>query len=184
MELQNLKEIVNVPSFNTEDNSQIIDLLIKKFKPVSKEILKIKNPNSNKCNLLVGINTKLQNINNAIILSGHIDTVPPNTKSYKTNPLSATLINNKLYGLGVIDMKCFFASILDTATFLQKCSLPIVVAITADEETSFYGIKQIVKVLKLKNIKPLFSIIGEPTNLEVCVSSKCCFEFAKWLRYF
>lgn len=177
MKLQNLIDIVNEPSFDTKNNQKIIELLIEKFQPFSKEILKIKNPNSNIFNLLIGLNTKLQNVNNAIVLSGHIDTVPADTKKYKTNPLEATLAGGKLFGLGVIDMKCFFASILDNIEVIKNLSLPVVVAITGDEETTFEGIKQITKTMKAKNINPFFSIIGEPTSLDVCVSSKSCYEF-------
>ena len=107
-----VKELVNIKSFDMKDNRQIIDYLTEKFQPYCKEILKIKIPNTNLKD------TK------AIILSGHIDTVPANEKLYNTNPYEATLIGDKLYGLGIIDMKCFFASILDCIKEISSLNLP------------------------------------------------------------
>ena len=58
----------------------------------------------------------------AIILSGHIDTVKANENDYRTNPFKATIIGENIYGLGIIDMKCFFASIIDNLSKLTKLS--------------------------------------------------------------
>ena len=118
-----VKELVNIKSFDMKDNRQIIDYLTEKFQPYCKEILKIKIPNTNLYNLLIGVNTNLKDTK-AIILSGHIDTVPANEKLYNTNPYEATLIGDKLYGLGIIDMKCFFASILDCIKEISSLNLP------------------------------------------------------------
>ena len=173
--LQTVSKLVELKSYSTEENSQIIDFLISKFEPYSKEMLKVKKPNSNIYNLLVGFNTKIYNTQ-AIILSGHIDTVVAN-ETYSTNPFEATVIDNKLYGLGVIDMKCYFATIIDNLDTLSKSNIPIIVAITGDEETELVGITQIIDVLKNRNVQPIISIIGEPTNKKICTSSNGCYEY-------
>lgn len=174
---KNICDLVNIKSFDENQNDQIINCLEKKFADC-KQIIKIKNDNNNKYNLIVGINTKLENLDNAIILSGHIDTVPADEKNYATNPYQATKIDNKIYGLGIIDMKCFFASIIDNLDFLKSCDLPIVVCISSDEETQLNGITKITNTLRQNNIKPYFTLVGEPTNLGFCTKSKSCFEYS------
>ena len=174
--LETLKQLVNIKSISLEDNSEIINYLITKFQPYSKEILKISTPNSNSTNLLIGINTEIKNTK-AIILSGHIDTVVANEQEYKTNPYFATILDNKMFGLGVIDMKCYFASIIDNLDKISKLNKPFIIAISGDEETNLNGIKEITKTLKQRNITPLVSIIGEPTSLNICTTSKGCFEY-------
>ena len=72
--LQTIKELVNIKSYG-DDNTEIIEYLVKKFTPYAKEILKIKNSCGNKNNLIVSLNCELKNAKNPIILSGHIDTV-------------------------------------------------------------------------------------------------------------
>lgn len=174
---KNICDLVNIKSFDENQNNEIITCLEKKFSS-GKQIIKIKNDSDNKYNMIVGINTNLQNIENAIILSGHIDTVPADEKNYATNPYQATKINNKIFGLGIIDMKCFFASIIDNLEFLKSCKLPIVVCISSDEETKLNGINKITNTLRKNNIKPYFTLVGEPTSLEFCTKSKSCFEYS------
>lgn len=175
--LRTISELIEIPSFSEIENKKIIEYLIKKFEPYSSEIARLKNISNNKENLLIGINTKLKNVSDAIVLSGHIDTVVADEKSYDTNPYQPTIKNGKLFGLGVIDMKCFFASIIDNLEQIKQIQKPVIVAITSDEETRFNGIKLVCEFLKNNNIKPKFTIIGEPTSLKLCTSSKSCFEY-------
>lgn len=173
--LETISKLVEIKSYSVEENSAIINFLISKFEPYSKQILKIKNPNSNIYNLLIGINTTVSNTN-AIILSGHIDTVVAD-KNYSTNPYNATIDGDKLFGLGVIDMKCFFATIIDNLESLSKSDIPIIVAITGDEESEMIGVKQLVSVLKSRKVSPIISIIGEPTSSKICTTSNGCYEY-------
>lgn len=175
--LKTISELVNIKSFDKSENKEIIDYLVEKFEPYADEVVKVKNPNSNKNNLVVKINCKNQSLNNVLVLSGHIDTVTANEKEYKTNPYLAELIDGKLYGLGVIDMKCFFASIIDNLEKIKSIKYPTIVAITCDEETQLNGVGAVCKFLKSENIIPRLTIVGEPTSLNFCNSSKCCFEY-------
>lgn len=127
--------------------------------------------------LIAGLNTKLNNIE-PVILSGHIDTVRPNMQLYNTNPYELTIINNKGYGLGSIDMKSFVAVILQRLDELNNFDIPIVLALTTDEETKLNSIKLMIDYFKEMNIKPKFTIVGEPTNNEICLSSSACFEYS------
>lgn len=131
-ELKYLEELISIKSFDLNQNIEIINYLEKQFAPISKEIIRFQNQNDERENLLIGINTNLKNVDNAIILAGHIDTVMADEQAYNTNPYTAVNIDGKIYGLGVIDMKSFFAVILNNINKLSKMKLPIIVAITSD----------------------------------------------------
>ena len=123
-ELEFLKKLVSIKSFDLNENKEIVDYLYSEFSKSAEEIILIKNDNNDKRNMLIGLNTKLKNINNAIILSGHIDTVPANEREYLTNPYNPVIKENRLYGLGSIDMKSFFACILSNVKKLKTCVWP------------------------------------------------------------
>lgn len=172
-----IKELVGIKSFDTTENKEIIDYLQTAFGKYTKNIIRVKNAEDDRENLIIGINTPLENINDAIVLAGHIDTVEANLKEYNTNPFVATTKSDRIYGLGSIDMKSFFASILNNVEYLKTKKVPIIVAITGDEETNFYGVNTVFNTLKQLNIVPRFSVIGEPTNSKICYISKSCFKY-------
>lgn len=172
-----LKELVSIKSYDTKENKEIVAYLEKEFSKCATEILKVKNTINNKENLLVGLNCNLINLSNAIVLSGHIDTVVADEKSYLTNPYQAVEKDGKIYGLGSIDMKSFFAVILNKAEELKKLNKPVVIAITSDEETDFEGVFQLTTKMKELGIVPKLSIIGEPTSSNICSESNSCFEY-------
>lgn len=172
-----LKELVSIKSYDTKENKEIVAYLEKEFSKCATEILKVKNTINNKENLLVGLNCNLKNLPNAIVLSGHIDTVVADEKSYLTNPYQAVEKDGKIYGLGSIDMKSFFAVILNKAEELKKLNKPVVIAITSDEETDFEGVFQLTTKMKELGIVPKLSIIGEPTSSNICSESNSCFEY-------
>ena len=176
-EIEFLKDLVSIKSFSTNENKQIIEYLKNKFAPFATEISTLTNNTDDRQSLLIGLNTPLANAKEAIVLSGHIDTVIADEKSYATNPYIPTIKDGKLYGLGAIDMKSFFACILANLKVLKGKSKPIILAITGDEETKLEGIKLITDKMKQQNIIPKCSIIGEPTNMDICLSSKSCYEY-------
>lgn len=172
-----LKELVSIKSYDTKENKEIVAYLEKEFSKYAKEIIKIKSNVSEKENMLIGLNCNLKNLSNAIVLSGHIDTVVADEKSYLTNPYVAVEKDGKVFGLGSIDMKSFFAVILNKAEQLKKLNLPVVVAISSDEETDFCGVVQLTDKMQELGIVPKLSIIGEPTNSGICYESNSCFEY-------
>ena len=172
--LEVLNELVSIRSDNNCD--EILAYIENKLKDKVEEIIYVKNKEDNKNNMLIGINTKLKNIE-PIVLSGHIDTVGADESKYNTNPYSLVVKGDKAYGLGIIDMKCFTASIIDLIDILKKFEKPVIIALTTDEETNLYGINSVIEKLKELNIRPRFTIIGEPTNFEINSISNGCFEY-------
>ncbi|MGH8120187.1 MAG: M20/M25/M40 family metallo-hydrolase, partial [Gammaproteobacteria bacterium] len=49
-----------------------------------------------------------------LVLAGHTDTVPCDESLWGQSPFVLTEKDNRLYGLGTSDMKCFFPLVLET----------------------------------------------------------------------
>jgi len=102
-----------------------------------------------------------------------MDVVPPGDLSkWKYDPLSATLVNGRVYGRGAVDMKGGLAAMImsiilymRSEILLKETSGRVVMAATADEEmNSDYGLKYLVKV-KSEALRADYAIIGEPTGI-------------------
>lgn len=124
--------------------------------------------------LLFGVNCKLIDLNDAIVFSGHIDTV--NSKASRVMKIK----DNSIYGLGTADMKSFFACIdycFKKNKMTRQSKTPIIIAVSFDEEKDNKGICSIIEYIKTHNIIPIQCIVGEPTN--VCVSTRCrgCYDY-------
>lgn len=99
-----------------------------------------------------------------LLLAGHTDTVPFDDGQWSKDPFKLTEDGNRLYGLGTIDMKGFFAFILEAVKGLDltKINKPLRILATADEETTMAGARDIAN---RQHIKPDYAVIGEPTGL-------------------
>ncbi|MGS2722191.1 acetylornithine deacetylase [Porticoccus sp. GXU_MW_L64] len=106
-----------------------------------------------------------------LLLAGHTDTVPYDESRWNFDPFKLTESDNKLYGLGSIDMKGFFAFVLDAINGmdLNKLQKPLRVLATADEETTMAGARQLAAQ---KSIRPDYAIIGEPTSMQAVYCHK------------
>lgn len=76
-----------------------------------------------------------------LMLAGHTDTVPFDDNQWSMDPFTLTETDNKLFGLGSIDMKGFFAFILHALQEFDLSNLkqPLIILATADEETTMAG---------------------------------------------
>ena len=99
-----------------------------------------------------------------LVLAGHTDTVPCNESLWRSSPFTLEERDNRFYGLGVCDMKGFFALILAAVQTFVKTPLqaPLIVLATADEESSMNGARALAA---LGEPKARFALIGEPTGL-------------------
>ena len=100
-----------------------------------------------------------------LVLAGHTDTVPCEAQLWQTDPFQMVERDGKLYGLGIADMKSFFALSLEAAKVFAKTPFkaPLIVVATCDEETSMAGAKALLHHAKAKG---RFAVIGEPTSLK------------------
>lgn len=106
-----------------------------------------------------------------LLLAGHTDTVPYDQGQWSTDPFQVVEKDNRLYGLGTIDMKGFFAFVIEVLKEidLTKLDKPLRILATADEETTMSGAQAIAEQ---KHFKPDYAIIGEPTGLVPVVMHK------------
>ena len=170
--MENLKKLVGIKS--NKNCNEILNFLQKELK---NKVFDLKIYEKDKKIMLIGINTKLKNIQ-PVLLSGHIDTVDANEQQYDTNPYELTEKNGKFYGLGSIDMKSFTAIVMDNLEALKQLEYPIVLALTTDEETTIKSVELVTKKFAELNIKPKFTIIGEPTQSQFNLASNGCYEYS------
>ncbi|CAL4318555.1 Succinyl-diaminopimelate desuccinylase [Buchnera aphidicola (Chaitophorus sp. 3695)] len=125
-------------------------------------------------------NIKINNTNNlwaykgqggkTLTFLGHTDVVPPgNINDWKTDPFYPIIKDNFLFGRGSADMKCSLsAMIVATESFLKNFTNfngRISFLITSDEESFGHdGTKKIIKILKNRNEKIDYCLVGEPTS--------------------
>lgn len=100
-----------------------------------------------------------------LVLAGHTDTVPCDAALWTSDPFVMTERQQRLYGLGVCDMKAFFGLALAAAQSVPPADLraPLVILATADEESSMSGARAVAAAGR-----PLgrYAVIGEPTDLQ------------------
>ncbi|MBK4775267.1 acetylornithine deacetylase [Candidatus Pantoea edessiphila] len=165
------RKLISIPSVSSTDrsldcsNKILINVLANWFDDLGLKVELNSIPNTNnKFNLLAKTRDKL----GGLMLTGHTDTVPFDPIFWKYDPFTLTEFNNKLYGLGTVDMKGFFAFVVDVLCDIniKKLQKPLYILATADEETTMIGANIFSRSTKLR---PDFAIIGEPTSLKpVC----------------
>lgn len=105
---------------------------------------------------------------------GHTDTVEY-IEGWNTNPFNLVEMDNKLYGLGVCDMKGGISAILDAilSTRLEEIQNGIKLYFTYDEEIGFGGTYELIGN---NEVFPKFMIFGEPTYNETLIGCKGLLE--------
>ena len=168
------KKLISINSVSSEipehdiSNEKIIDFLDAYLtgKGFVTRKLPVKN-SRNKFNLIA----KIGQGTGGVAFCGHTDTVPCDKDKWTCNPFELTERNNKLFGLGVIDMKGFFAFIYDVIEHLDLSALrrPLYVVATGDEETNMGGA---ISLREQFTEKPDLMIIGEPTSMVPVIMHK------------
>ena len=109
----------------------------------------------------------------SLLLTPHLDTVPAG-KNWKTNPLDAKIIGDRIYGLGATDCKGNLASGLEAISSLVedgvKLDYDLIFAATADEESgSSLGL---IPLLERKFLKPDAAVVLDADDFEIVVTQK------------
>ncbi|WP_025652390.1 MULTISPECIES: acetylornithine deacetylase [unclassified Psychrobacter] len=138
------------------------------------------NEAKNKANLFVTVpaGANADEVNHGLVLSGHTDVVPVDGQEWTSEPFTATIRGDKLYGRGACDMKGFIAcalTLLPQAVKLSKngqLRRPLHLALSFDEEVGCLGAPLILADLKARGITPDYCIVGEPTKMTMVVAHK------------
>ncbi len=165
--IETYRELIATPSISSTDsawdqsNQQVITKLASWFETAGFSVEVSEIPGlTGKYNMVATLGQG----EGGLLLAGHTDTVPFDDGRWSKDPFKLTEDGNRLYGLGTIDMKGFFAFILEAVKGLDlsKINKPLRILATADEETTMAGARDIAS---RQHIKPDYAVIGEPTGL-------------------
>lgn len=154
-----LKDLIKFNTIKDKENTEIINYL----EGVLKDLNFKTEYKSKSLIMSIGEQQKLGFL-------GHTDTVEY-IQGWNSNPFELTEFNDKLYGLGVCDMKGGIAAMLDAISQIDFNNMKygMKVYFTYDEEIDFGGINELVN----EKVKfPELMIFGEPSNNEILVGSK------------
>ena len=173
-----LTDLIAFKTVSGQDNSELINYCEKILNDLDIETSKVFDENKIRVNLFGTLKAKKINGKKPIILSGHTDVVPV-SKGWSSDPFTATIKDNKLFGRGSCDMKGFIACTLAYAKIFKETNLDrdIHFCFTFDEETACIGAPLLIKELKKRNIKNGICIIGEPTNMKIIDGHKGMNEY-------
>lgn len=166
------KVLADLVSFNTirdKENKEIMDYIENTMKTIGFETEK-------RDKYLIMYNKPEV----ALGFIGHTDVVEF-TEGWEYNQFKLSKAQDKLYGLGVCDMKSGIAGIISAISQIDfsKKDKGMKLYFTYDEEINFSGIKDIVAY---ESKFPKIIIVGEPTNNELIIGSKGLMEYKIILR--
>ena len=178
-----LTDLIGFKTISGEDNSALIDYCDEILKQLGATSFRTYDDEKKRVNLFATLKAKNSNNKKPIILSGHTDVVPV-SKGWSSDPFTATIKGDKLYGRGSCDMKGFIACALTYAPIYSKSDLDrdIHFSFTFDEETACQGAPILIEELKKRGIKNGICIIGEPTNMKIIDAHKGCYEYTTYFK--
>ena len=181
--VQILSDLIAFKTISGEDNSSLIDYCDEILKKLGATSFRTYDNEKKRVNLFATLKAKNSNNKKSIILSGHTDVVPV-SKGWSSDPFTATIKGDKLYGRGSCDMKGFIACTLAYAPIYSKSNLDrdIHFSFTFDEETACQGAPILIEELKKRGIKDGICIIGEPTNMKIIDAHKGCYEYTTYFK--
>jgi acetylornithine deacetylase len=165
--IRQLRALVGTTSVSSTDtswdqgNRAVVELLAGWLSALgfATEIIDV-SPDGRKANLIATLGSGP----GGLVLAGHTDTVPFDEGRWRSDPLSLTERDQRLYGLGSTDMKGFFPLAIAAAQgFVDKAlQQPLIILATADEESSMNGARALAAAGRPQ---ARAAIIGEPTSL-------------------
>ncbi len=181
-----IDRLIAIPTVSRDSNLGVIELARDHLAALGLKPRLVYEASRKKANLFCTLADEPERVKAAgIVLSGHTDTVPVDGQDWSSDPFKADHRGGLIHGRGTADMKGFIAIALAWAPkFLAAQhsggnSVPLHLALTFDEETTFLGVNTLVADLADAGIRPAGCIIGEPTDMRAIVAHKgkrdfCC----------
>lgn len=107
----------------------------------------------------------------SVLLTGHVDVVPANADDWTSDPYGLSESDGHVVGRGTTDMKgALAAKLLAAEAYFEAAEEPgeVILAFVVDEEHLGRGTQALVK----RGVDADAAIVGEPTELDVCVATK------------
>jgi|UniRef100_A0A7V4DDR8 acetylornithine deacetylase/succinyl-diaminopimelate desuccinylase family protein len=110
-----------------------------------------------------------------LLFNGHMDTVPVGS-GWTYPPLGGEIVQNRLYGRGACDMKGALAAMMYAAKmvalFAHSLYGKLKVVFVVDEEEENAGIREWMRVYRMRREVVDYAIVGEPTGLNISLGHR------------
>ncbi len=165
-----LARLVAFDTVSRNSNLPIVDFLSEYLERPGIEIIRQPNDDGTKANLIIWAGPKLDGDAHrfGLILSGHVDVVPPGDRDdWNSDPFVLTERDGSYFGRGACDMKGFDALAISLLAEIDPSTLkaPLVGLFTFDEELGTLGALHFSKHWPSQRPLPPHAIVGEPTSL-------------------
>ena len=113
-----------------------------------------------------------------LLISGHLDTVPPNEGAWTYGPWTPTVVDGKVYGLGTSDLHASIVGSYFASLYLREVDLPgrYVTVFTIEEETTgdgSIGFLEWAREQRFLDPASTGCVVTEPTGFEqVCLGNR------------
>jgi acetylornithine deacetylase len=180
--LEMIDRLIGFPTVSRDSNLGLIEYARDELARLGVRSKLIYDSARNKANLFATLSAEPDRIKSGgLVISGHTDTVPVDGQDWSSDPFVADHRHGRIHGRGSADMKGFIAIALAAVPrFLAAQEiLPLHLSLTYDEETTFFGVRDLLADLAERGIRPAGCIIGEPTDMRAIVAHKgkrdlCC----------
>jgi len=169
--LESLKRLIGFDTVSRNSNLTLIEFAAGILEDTGAKLRLTHDEHGRKANLFATLGPERDG---GYVLSGHTDVVPVDGQNWSSNPFTADMRDNRIYGRGAADMKGFIATLLSLTGEFGALDLkrPLHFAFSFDEEVGCIGVRRLLDDLKNAGVKPALAIIGEPTSMRVVAAHK------------
>ncbi|MDP3882322.1 MAG: M20/M25/M40 family metallo-hydrolase [Nanoarchaeota archaeon] len=166
-----LKDLISIDSNCNISNKDLVNYIKDKLSMFEVTEFLLKKGDLDLYNLII----KVRGLSNEspLVFVGHTDTVPGDL-GWPSSFLQAREDNGRIYGLGASDMKGGIASLISAVLSLkERPKNDLYIILSADEEGSGKGARDIIKKFSLKNARV---VVMEPTTRKIVYAQKGCLD--------
>jgi acetylornithine deacetylase len=162
-----LARLVSFDTTSHKSNREIADFICDYLDRPGVRVTRHPTPDGAKLNLILAAGP--DDGDGGLVLSGHMDVVPPEPDGWHSDPFTLTQRDGAYVARGAADMKGFLALAINrlAAADLARLRHQLVLLFTHDEETGTLGARRLVDEPGVVPPLPRAAIIGEPTDLRV-----------------
>ena len=167
--LEHLERLVGFASLTDGPNREIVDYVEAILRSAGARVHRITQGGSEKSGIFAALGPQEPG---GIMLSGHVDVVAVAGQAWRSDPFQLRRDGRRVYGRGTADMKGFLACMLTAAEAAATLVQPLKLAFSWDEEIGCRGIPLMLDHLDATVGKPVFCIVGEPTQMQIATGHK------------